>query len=293
MIERHVSRWISRLVTSLALASTAQADTVLYDFEDGAQGWCSYGAVTTDSTCGSGAIPASEGLGYFHSGDFDYPDESSFGMVDISPTTGPLRDLSAFAGLSLDARFADVEGYPPYAGLKELHVAVATGFGVNEEEFFAPPVYLTDEFETYSFAFADFQSALTFLPPTASDLSDVTIKLVMYNENGTGTGVLIYDQVTGLDSIAPSNNADFDGNQEVNGLDFLIWQRNFGTGSMQNQGDANNSGAVDGEDLAVWEAQYGAVASASSLSTTVAVPEPNAVVLALTGFMLLMVKRFG
>ena len=53
--------------------------------------------------------------------------------------------------------------------------------------------------------------------------------------------------------------ADFDGDNIIGGLDFLAWQRNFGTTSFATRadGDANKDGAVNGEDLEIWQAEAG------------------------------------
>jgi len=61
---------------------------------------------------------------------------------------------------------------------------------------------------------------------------------------------------------------DFDFSGEVNGFDFLKWQR----------GESPNP--LSALDLATWEANYGNVASLSTTST--AVPEPS------TGIMLML-----
>lgn len=76
----------------------------------------------------------------------------------------------------------------------------------------------------------------------------------------------------------PPPNADFDGDQDVDGDDFLTWQRNFGTGSDHSAGDSDSDGDVDRFDLANWEAQFG---SQSPLAASVAVPEPASSVLSL------------
>jgi hypothetical protein len=50
--------------------------------------------------------------------------------------------------------------------------------------------------------------------------------------------------------IAPSNNADFNGNGVVDGADFLVWQRGFGLAGQPNKstGDANGDGNVNADD---------------------------------------------
>jgi hypothetical protein len=63
----------------------------------------------------------------------------------------------------------------------------------------------------------------------------------------------------GLENAAP--NADFDGDGNVDGRDFLTWQRGFGAANATPaQGDANGNGIVDGDDLTVWQDQYGSPA---------------------------------
>jgi len=85
------------------------------------------------------------------------------------------------------------------------------------------------------------------------------------------------------------DNADFDGDGDIDGLDFLTWQRGLGTtgvpGTLQSQGDANDNGTIDGSDLAVWETQFGTVAALGAFSS--AVPEPSCLLLATIGFVFL------
>ncbi|TWU27885.1 PEP-CTERM sorting domain-containing protein [Bythopirellula polymerisocia] len=75
---------------------------------------------------------------------------------------------------------------------------------------------------------------------------------------------------------APVENADFDGDGDVDGRDFLIWQRGYNIGTTAAQGDANGDNMVNAADLAIWKTQYGT----PPLSATFAsVPEPSAMVL--------------
>lgn len=81
-------------------------------------------------------------------------------------------------------------------------------------------------------------------------------------------------------SAATANSADFDGNDIVDGRDFLIWQRGFGaagTGTSAT-GDANGDHDIDGDDLTIWKNQFGSAGIA-------AVPEPSALVLAGLGLL--------
>ena len=70
---------------------------------------------------------------------------------------------------------------------------------------------------------------------------------------------------------------DFDGNDIVDGTDFLIWQRDVGSGTLQTQGDANGDGAVNGADLQIWRDAFRPAGVASAAG---AVPEPSAFALA-------------
>ena len=81
------------------------------------------------------------------------------------------------------------------------------------------------------------------------------------------------------------DDADFDDDLDVDGKDFLAWQRGLATGTTHAEGDANGDGVVNHIDLAVWEAQYGG--SSPLMGTFVAVPEPSNLglfVLALSGW---------
>lgn len=78
-----------------------------------------------------------------------------------------------------------------------------------------------------------------------------------------------------VEYIGQTAHADFDGDGDVDGADFLVWQRGFGiTGTATlGQGDANNDKNVDSADLAIWRNQFGTGTGVSSLGS-IAVPEP-------------------
>jgi len=73
----------------------------------------------------------------------------------------------------------------------------------------------------------------------------------------------------------PALSADFDNDNDIDGADFLAWQRGFNKPSnvIKADGDADNDGDVDGTDLGLWGAQFGGPASllagASSPSASV------------------------
>ncbi len=73
----------------------------------------------------------------------------------------------------------------------------------------------------------------------------------------------------------PADSADFNGDGNVDGRDFLIWQRGFGLADQEDNsnGDANHDGNVTAEDLEIFQAQYGL--PAPGLTANVVVPEPS------------------
>jgi hypothetical protein len=70
--------------------------------------------------------------------------------------------------------------------------------------------------------------------------------------------------------------ADFDVDSDVDGRDFLIWQRGYGlTGQSNNShGDATGNGTVGGEDLAIWQGQFGSTSLSGFSASAASVPEP-------------------
>lgn len=74
-----------------------------------------------------------------------------------------------------------------------------------------------------------------------------------------------------------SLSGDLDGDNAVDGTDFLIWQRGMGRGpnATLEDGDANLDGVVDGADLALWKANFGSFAPSSILVASAPVPEPS------------------
>ncbi|MBX3434639.1 MAG: hypothetical protein KF847_15075 [Pirellulales bacterium] len=87
-----------------------------------------------------------------------------------------------------------------------------------------------------------------------------------------------------------AENADFNDDGAVDGSDFLIWQRGFGTSGSATlgDGDANGDGNVDADDLGAWTTQYGSPGAASS--ATSAVPEPTATLLCLLATAVLVAR---
>lgn len=74
--------------------------------------------------------------------------------------------------------------------------------------------------------------------------------------------------------VTTGPDADFDGDGDIDGSDFLIWQQGFGlAGQTDNSnGDADGNGVVDGLDVTAWETQYG---TSPLIAVSAVVPEPT------------------
>ena len=99
------------------------------------------------------------------------------------------------------------------------------------------------------------------------------------------------DGLNGIFVAEPPNDdsANFDEDNDVDGNDFLTWQRGLGIGSTLAEGDANDDHSVDADDLAVWKDQFGKPTTAVVNSTIV--PEPSGSIIAAT-LLLCVTGRF-
>jgi hypothetical protein len=91
--------------------------------------------------------------------------------------------------------------------------------------------------------------------------------------------------------VAPANDADFDADGDIDGADFLRWQRNNGIsdGSADlADGDATGDGNVNAADLAIWRTQF-----ATATPVIGAVPEPGSAMIALLGAAAALAGRKG
>jgi hypothetical protein len=122
--------------------------------------------------------------------------------------------------------------------------------------------------------FAGTSGEVVILDPTP-----LTVGRGMFNNGVTDWSDALIDEVRVSDTAltpeefvflagAVAEDADFDGDGDVDGQDFLTWQRGVGLPGTLTSGDANDDGDVDGDDLAIWRQQFGPGAPVS------AIPEP-------------------
>ncbi len=103
---------------------------------------------------------------------------------------------------------------------------------------------------------------------------DGVVDLDVFGNAGTGGDPALFTS----QGFLPIFTADFDIDGDIDGHDFLVWQRGFDSGSSQITGDANEDNFVDEEDLAIWQQQYGA-GGTPLVAANSAVPEPSSLLL--------------
>jgi hypothetical protein len=82
---------------------------------------------------------------------------------------------------------------------------------------------------------------------------------------------------------------DFDADYDVDGQDFLVWQRTVGSTS-ELAADSSGDGVVNAADLALWRTSFGSSAPPAAASAT-AIPEPSGLALLAVGWATAVASR--
>ncbi len=112
--------------------------------------------------------------------------------------------------------------------------------------------------------------------PAFSDLP-----LINYSGSGPWTPYLEMYNITIVEPLA----GDFDADNDVDGVDFGLWQTGYPTasGATLADGDADGDGDVDGVDFGIWQANY-----PTNLGSAATIPEPATLSLFLIGGLALL-----
>jgi hypothetical protein len=93
-------------------------------------------------------------------------------------------------------------------------------------------------------------------------------------------GAAAYQQAALEINAAAGLAADFDADADVDGADFLLWQRTFGATGPNLPADASLNQAVDAPDLAIWRNQFGRQVTIPTAAVSGSpIPEPTAAAL--------------
>lgn len=117
---------------------------------------------------------------------------------------------------------------------------------------------LLAEFDSEGFTTIAPGASLNLGPLFTGGAQDLQFNFLMMGQEEGTTGVVVYEPFAGTTS------GDFDGDGDVDGADFLAWQR----------GESPNP--LSAADLAAWQTNYGATASTVAVN---AVPEPQTMLL--------------
>jgi beta-glucanase (GH16 family) len=123
--------------------------------------------------------------------------------------------------------------------------------------------------------------AFTAIAPAGA--VEARLSFVFNQTAANGGGAIHIDDVSFRD-LNVLNVADADGDGDVDGDDFLVWQRHLNKVDPVGpaEGDFNFDGAVDNGDLDVWKQQSPPPAAPAKVPSAASVPEPSAAVLTLT-----------
>ncbi len=219
---------------------------------------------TTNGTFGGIAFP----------GFNDYYEEG--GVGDIIPFDIP-HDNGQVLATTLD--LAKNPNYIPKLDFLQL----ATWNDIGEGTMFEPTVetgydYLLQlqEFTGVSYGESELELVFQLYRARKEFVGDSAKQFLLEQASVLLSNLQIENARSIIDSVLTPG--DFDGDGDVDGRDFLVWQRQVGqTGYyplQQQAADTNADGIVDVADLALWQQYYGYVSPLGLIVASVPVPEP-------------------
>jgi hypothetical protein len=207
--------------------------------------------------------------------------ENNSGLI-VTPAAGPKVVTSLKITTANDAVARDPASYEIYGTNADI-VSTDNSRGTGEawtliaSGALALPEARLTEGDVVAFANATAYKSYKIIFPTVKDAAAANSMQI--------SGLQLFDN-------AAAGDPDFNGDGNVDGQDFLVWQRGFGlTGQTNNDnGDADGNGIVNADDLTLWRSGFGSAVAAAG-----AVPEPSSALLAafVGGVATLVGRGFG
>jgi len=119
----------------------------------------------------------------------------------------------------------------------------------------------------------------SWTPHEIDAASGVGTQFQIADVNGDGLRDIVTANKNGVFLFQQESSGDFDADGDVDGQDFLVWQREFGTSGPGHPADGNKDGVVDAADFVVWSDDFGSLANSQML----AAPEGRTATLLVVG----------
>ena len=211
-----------------------------------------------------------------------------------------LRHLSGAAGSTGNAgnpaANTDItsEGFVGFWLMTEtqgVDVAIVVDDPSTGERGFRQPVIADGEWHLYEWNLDDAGQWEGWVTGNGS-IDDPTTTIDSIQFFGTGDALIYLDYIAHNPSGSLAwmlSAADFDGDGDVDGDDFLTWQTGFGTtaNASRTDGDADGDGDVDGNDFLIWQSQFGTQTGQAAA----AIPEPATSIVAALAVLLASLLR--
>lgn len=196
--------------------------------------------------------------------------------LEISAKVGSLNGAQ-LKYQNIGRGIVDGDGFPRFEAINDFSLTGLSILGAMIEGPDAAAFSMTSEFlGSLNALSVEFKNTVLFAPRR---LGAHNAELVLQTDANAASGTPgdVYRFALTGTGLAPTGDYEIDG--DVDGVDFLLWQRTFGS-TTDLAADGNGNGVVDAEDLAVWRNNFGVP---RSVVTQSAVPEPASLALMLGG----------
>jgi len=250
------------------------------DFPEYWTGWAASNSTDTMALGFTNQFSAFPGSGALGSSNFGVANDTSFGQAVVTfsqPTevTGAYLTNGTYAALSMlhgdgfAKQFGGPTGNDPDWFKLDIFGKDAAGTTTGTVEFYLADYRSTDSEEDYIVDRWEWVD----LSPLGSEVKSLEFELTSTDNGMFGMNTPSYfllDDLTLTDPI----NANFNGDAQIDAADLVIWETRFG--ALTAQGDSDGDFDVDGQDFLNWQRQLDVQTVGIK---TIGVPEPTTVAL--------------